>query len=342
MKRTLILIVLNTAALIAVGYPKDSLIYYTLPDSVKANSFFADISIGTINTKKEVNAGIGTGLVKILLESDKNEKEIDFEFPKGSTIVATGFGVKQEKDEVTWKYNWSEKESYRLMISMAGDSAGNFALYSGYIFLPKENKWKLIGTCRISGHWQTLKELLVFRTPHSNELLTVNIWEAWCQRTNGSWKNLSQTNSPAPIVNLYSHIDSLGQLNLEMNKIKAMVKPTPPNEPLFEGPQGVHYTILKDGSGRQVTVNDTVTAFYKGSLTDGSLFDETKDKPATFPLNRLIRGWQIGVPLTKVGGKIRIIIPSHLAYSIRTRSAKIPPNSILVFEIEVVDAKPPQ
>jgi FKBP-type peptidyl-prolyl cis-trans isomerase len=53
-------------------------------------------------------------------------------------------------------------------------------------------------------------------------------------------------------------------------------------------------------------------------------------------------GWQIGVPLCKVGGKIKIIIPSNLGYSIRTRSAKIPPNSVLVFEIEVLDAKAPQ
>ena len=100
---------------------------------------------------------------------------------------------------------------------------------------------------------------------------------------------------------------------------------------------------LKEGNGRQVSVNDTVTVYYKGYLLkDGSIFDQTKDKPATFPLKRLIMGWQIGVPLCKVGGKIKIIIPSNLAYSIRTRGAKIPPNSILVFEIEVVDAKAPQ
>ena len=106
---------------------------------------------------------------------------------------------------------------------------------------------------------------------------------------------------------------------------------------------GVYYSILKEGTGRQVSVNDTVTIFYKGYLfNDGSVFDETKDKPATFPLKRLIMGWQIGVPLCKVGGKIKIIIPSNLGYSIRTRAAKIPPNSILVFEIEVVDAKAPQ
>ena len=99
---------------------------------------------------------------------------------------------------------------------------------------------------------------------------------------------------------------------------------------------------MKEGTGRQVSLNDTVVAQYKGYLfADGTLyFDQTKDKPATFPLKRLIMGWQIGVPLCKVGGKIKLVIPSDLAYSIRTRAANIPPNSILVFEIEVVEVKP--
>ena len=52
------------------------------------------------------------------------------------------------------------------------------------------------------------------------------------------------------------------------------------------------------------------------------------------------QGWQLGVPLCKVGGKIKLVIPSALAYSVRTRAPKIPPNSILVFEVEVLDAKP--
>ena len=69
------------------------------------------------------------------------------------------------------------------------------------------------------------------------------------------------------------------------------------------------------------------------------MFDQTKDKPAIFPLKRLIKGWQIGLTMCKVGGKIRLIIPSAIAYSIRSRSSKIPPNSVLVFDIEVLSAK---
>jgi FKBP-type peptidyl-prolyl cis-trans isomerase len=103
--------------------------------------------------------------------------------------------------------------------------------------------------------------------------------------------------------------------------------------------EGVYYKILEQGSGRNVEVSDTIVAHYKGSLLTGEIFDQTKDKPATFPLGRLIKGWQVGLPLCKIGGKIRLIIPSGLAYSIRTRSLKIPPNSVLLFDIEVVEVK---
>ena len=101
-------------------------------------------------------------MVKLSFESDKKEREIVFEFPSGADIMATGIGIKEEKGELSWKYNWSENENYRLMIATAGDSAGNFSLYTGYIFLAKEKKWKLIGTCKISGQWNTLKQPAVF------------------------------------------------------------------------------------------------------------------------------------------------------------------------------------
>jgi FKBP-type peptidyl-prolyl cis-trans isomerase len=101
--------------------------------------------------------------------------------------------------------------------------------------------------------------------------------------------------------------------------------------------EGVYYHILQHGTGESISVNDTVTIFYKGYLLkDGSIFDQTKEKPAVFPLKRLIKGWQIAIPMVKAGGKIRIFIPSGLAYTIRSRSKDIPPNSVLVFDIEVL------
>ena len=76
---------------------KDSLIYYPVPDSVKAVSFLVDISVGDINTKKEVFAGIKTDVVKLSLESDKKEREIVFEFPSGATVMVNTPCVKIEK-----------------------------------------------------------------------------------------------------------------------------------------------------------------------------------------------------------------------------------------------------
>ncbi len=102
----------------------------------------------------------------------------------------------------------------------------------------------------------------------------------------------------------------------------------------------VYYHIVKQGDGNAIKVTDTVSVYYKGKLlSDGSIFDQTKEKSATFPLNRLIKGWQLAVPKINVGGIITIIIPSGQAYGIRSRSKDIPANSVLVFDIEVLDAR---
>ncbi len=98
---------------------------------------------------------------------------------------------------------------------------------------------------------------------------------------------------------------------------------------------GVYYKILKEGTGDLVNINDTLSVYYKGWVLGGQVFDSTKDTPATFPLKGLIKGWQYGLTKCRKGGKIRLIIPSGLAYSIYAVDPKLPPNSILVFDIEV-------
>jgi FKBP-type peptidyl-prolyl cis-trans isomerase FkpA len=318
---------------------KDSTIHFLLPDSVKASSFITDVRIGDIKTKKEINAGIRIGDVSILLGTEKNKKEIEFEFPENATLKAWGIGTDtSDKGEIVWKYNWMPNEIYKLMLSIASDSAENFTLYSGYVFLPKENKWKLIGNCKVLGHWGTIKSPTAFISVPKKNAPVINFENTWCQRTNGYWKKLSETNSVMPMVNLFSHIDSTQQTQIEKELISKAVA----NGKIeaLQIKDDILYTILKTGTGSEIKVSDTVTAYYKGYLfPDGIIFDQTKDKPAVFPLKRLIRGWQVALPLCRVGSKIKVVIPSAQAYSIRTRGAKIPPNSILVFEIEIVDTK---
>lgn len=94
-----------------------------------------------------------------------------------------------------------------------------------------------------------------------------------------------------------------------------------------------------EGTGEVVPENATITAHYTGALCkDGTIFQSSHDfgKPITFGLNQVIKGWTQGVPGMKVGGTRRLIIPSALAYGSVRAAANIPPNSDLVFDIELV------
>jgi FKBP-type peptidyl-prolyl cis-trans isomerase FkpA len=100
---------------------------------------------------------------------------------------------------------------------------------------------------------------------------------------------------------------------------------------------GLKYEILKDAEGPKPSATDQVTVYYKGTLTDGTVFDSSYDRgqPATFPLSGVIKGWTEGVQLMSPGSKYRFTIPPELAYGSRNMG-KIPPNSTLTFDVELV------
>ncbi len=94
-----------------------------------------------------------------------------------------------------------------------------------------------------------------------------------------------------------------------------------------------------EGSGDVVPEGATITAHYTGALVaDGTIFQSSHDfgEPITFSLNQVIQGWGDGVPGMKVGGTRRLIIPAEMAYGSSSPAANIPPNSALVFDIELV------
>ena len=166
------------------------------------------------------------------------------------------------------------------------------------------------------------------------------LWNGGFQKANAKYGDLFNRKEAGmiPFVDVRKNADSLQQAELERKIILQAVAKKEIDTTGSKG--GVFYHILQEGTGNHVSLTDTMTVYYKGTLfSDGSLFDQTKDKPAIFPLKRLIKGWQIGLPMCKVGGKIRLFIPSGLAYSITNRTKTIPPNSILVFDIEVVSVK---
>ncbi|MFN8250729.1 MAG: DUF3472 domain-containing protein [Ferruginibacter sp.] len=139
-----------------------------------------------------------------------------------------------------------------------------------------------------------------------------------------------------PLIDLYKNADSAKEMQNEKVAIAAFTNFA--KDSTWKENGGVYYKITKEGKGNLVKLSDTVVVRYKGQLLNGAVFDETKSDPATFPLNRLIKGWQLGVPFCRQGGSIRLVIPSPLAYSIRNLG-KIPPNSVLVFDVDVEAVK---
>ncbi|MDP2883034.1 MAG: FKBP-type peptidyl-prolyl cis-trans isomerase [Azonexus sp.] len=101
---------------------------------------------------------------------------------------------------------------------------------------------------------------------------------------------------------------------------------------------GIAITMLKEGSGTSPKASDTVKVHYRGTLTNGQEFDSSykRNEPAAFPLNRVIPCWTEGVQKIKVGGKAKLVCPPNLAYGSRGVPG-IPPNSTLVFEVELLD-----
>ncbi|WP_373767398.1 FKBP-type peptidyl-prolyl cis-trans isomerase [Glaesserella sp.] len=104
---------------------------------------------------------------------------------------------------------------------------------------------------------------------------------------------------------------------------------------------GLLYKIEKAGEGKSPEASDTVKVHYKGTLPDGTVFDSSYDRgePIEFQLNQLIPGWVEAIPMLKKGGKMEIVVPPQLGYGDR-QAGKIPANSTLVFEIELLDFKP--
>ncbi len=110
---------------------------------------------------------------------------------------------------------------------------------------------------------------------------------------------------------------------------------------------GLQYLVLKSGNGPTPTAESTVSTHYRGQLISGSVFDSSYegeeptagDRPATFPVGGVIKGWTEALQLMKGGDRWRLFIPSDLAYGERGAPPNIGPHETLIFDIELIDVK---
>jgi FKBP-type peptidyl-prolyl cis-trans isomerase FklB len=106
-------------------------------------------------------------------------------------------------------------------------------------------------------------------------------------------------------------------------------------------PSGLQYRVLSEGTGKTPKKSDTVTVHYRGTLVDGTEFDSSiaRGQPATFKVDGVIPGWTEALQLMKEGAKWQIFIPPELAYGERGVPSHIPPQSVLIFEVELISVK---
>lgn len=101
---------------------------------------------------------------------------------------------------------------------------------------------------------------------------------------------------------------------------------------------GLYYVINSQGTGINPTSSSNITVVYKGYLSDGTVFDQSKSTGFNTDLKSVIAGWQEGMPYFKKGGKGKLLIPSALGYGSQA-TGSIPANSVLIFDIELLDVK---
>ena len=137
------------------------------------------------------------------------------------------------------------------------------------------------------------------------------------------------------------------RISAEDNLIKDYIKKKKLGKKVFKTESGLYYLITKKGTGENAKPGQTVSMNYTGYLLNGTVFDSNVDsafnhvQPFEFPLGqgRVIKGWDEGIAMLNKGAKAKLIIPSRLAYGSRPMGEKIPANSILVFDVEMLGTK---
>jgi FKBP-type peptidyl-prolyl cis-trans isomerase FkpA len=132
-------------------------------------------------------------------------------------------------------------------------------------------------------------------------------------------------------------VEMMKEITANQEKAEAFLRENMKRPEVILTSSGLQYEVLVKGDGPMPTDSSTVTVNYEGQLMDGTVFDSSYERgePATFPLNRVIRGWTEGLQLMPVGSTYKFYIHPNLAYGARDQGP-IPANSVLIFKVELL------
>lgn len=340
MKCSILGFALSFSSVLAFGQ-KDVSMPLTINASPKSIGIITTIQASLDEDASKGKFGISTNQAKLYLRYNKNNNVVIFEAPNATELLSSGLDTKNiSKTAVSWNFDASKENKLKLYITTASDSAQNYIIYSGYLYFPQLNKWKLIASFKINGTTENIITANSFKSKGISAKLDNLLTETWTQNEVGAWVPIQHMGNQKPFLPPFSDIDSVTRSYKDSIIIAKAIQDKQTDAIRYKN--GLYYTLMKSSSNpERVKISDTVTILYKGYLMGTDIvFDQTTDEARTFPLGRLIKGWQVGLEGTRVGEKLKLLIPSGLAYSIRTRSPMIPPNSILVFEIETLSVKP--
>lgn len=153
-------------------------------------------------------------------------------------------------------------------------------------------------------------------------------------------KDLSITPDMADQL-LASYFTNLREREMEENQAagKEFLAENKEKQNIMTTESGLQYEVLQEGTGASPDSSDRVQVHYTGKTIDGEVFDSSVERgePATFRVDQVISGWTEGLQLMDVGSKYRFYIPSDLAYGQQGAGNRIPPNSVLIFDVELLD-----
>ena len=163
----------------------------------------------------------------------------------------------------------------------------------------------------------------------------------------GKEPRMSQEDIRAAITGLQQRVQAARQKALKeqaeknVGEGKKFLADNQKKEGIKTLPSGLQYKVMTEGSGKTPQATDTVTVNYKGTLIDGTEFDSSykRGQPGTFKVNGVIKGWTEALQLMKEGSKWQLFIPPGLAYGERGAGRIIPPNSVLIFAVELISVK---